>query len=72
MHILPFRHNNDFAVLEKIYRSCGNIMIGLIMGIATCITGGIIISGYISGVISVVLAPHWCISLPIGTRSSAG
>ena len=47
-------------------------MIGLIMGIATCITGGIIISGYISGVISVVLAPHWCISLPIGTRSSAG
>ena len=30
-------------------------MIGLIMGIATCITGGIIISDYISGVISVVV-----------------
>ena len=42
------------------------------MGIAACITGGIIKSGYISGVINVVLAPHWCISLPLGTRSSAG
>lgn len=47
-------------------------MIGLIMGIATCITGGIIISGYISGVINIVLAPHWCISLLVSTRSSAG
>ena len=72
MHILPCRHNNDFAVLEKIYRSCGNIIIRIIMGIAASIAEGIIISGHISGVISVVLAPHWCISLPIGTRSSAG
>ena len=68
MHILTYRHNNDFVVLEKIYRSCGNIMIGLIMDIATCITRSIIFIG----VIRVVLAPHWCIRFPIGTRSSAG